>query len=284
VLIIKEEAKSILTPASGFLAAGFTHTLNPYGGCAFGQSTANGEGCPFCYVRKSPVGLFGPAPWGDWVRVKTNAADLLARELDRLRRRGKPIRIFMSSSTDPFQGIEATEQISRQCLEVLVANPPDFLLLQTRSLLASKALPALVALGKRTMLSLSLETNREEVRRRYTPTSPPVAARLRLAGAFRSAGVTVQLAVSPVLPHDVTEFADLLAAHADRVVVDTLFDGDGAGGRRSEALGMRALFSAHGDEHWYTRDAHLPLMAALRQRMGERRVLYSAAGFNEPPP
>ena len=41
--------KRALTPQKGgFLASGFTHTLNPYVGCTFGR-----VGCPFCYVRES---------------------------------------------------------------------------------------------------------------------------------------------------------------------------------------------------------------------------------------
>lgn len=276
-------SRSILTPASGFLGGGFTHTLNPYSGCAFGQTTADGQGCPFCYVRRSPAGLFGPAPWGEWVSVKQNAPELLQKELRSLRRRGKPIRIFMSSSTDPFQGIERTEQISRRCLEVLAAEPPDYLVVQTRSLLVRSCLDLLARLGNRVLLSLTLETNREDVRRQITPTSPPVAARLKLAQEFRAGGIPVQIAVSPVLPHDVDEFADLLAAHADRVVVDTLFEGDGAAGSRSERLGMRGLFERLGYGGWYHRDAHLPLMAALRLRMGEERVRFSCEGFNTLP-
>ena len=43
--------KYALTPQKGgFLAGGFSHTLNPYKGCGFGRT-----GCPFCYVRESPV-------------------------------------------------------------------------------------------------------------------------------------------------------------------------------------------------------------------------------------
>ncbi|MDF2627787.1 MAG: photolyase [Symbiobacteriaceae bacterium] len=276
-------AKSILTATSGFLADGFTHTLNPYSGCAFGQQTALGQGCPFCYVRRSPAGLFGPAPWGEWVTVKQNAPELLEQELGRLRRRGKPIRIFMSSSTDPFQAAERTAQVSRRCLEVLVAHPPDFLVVQTRSLLVRQVLPLLRQFGDRVMLSLTLETDREDVRRLFTPTSPPVAARLKLAGEFRAAGVPVQVAVSPVLPHDAERFATMLAASADRVVVDTLFDGDGAGGARSEGLGMRGMFERLGFGAWYSRESHLPLLEALRQRMGEERVFYSCEGFNSLP-
>lgn len=276
-------ARSILTATGGFLAGGFTRTLNPYSGCAFGQQTALGQGCPFCYVRRSPVGLFGPGPWGEWVTVKQNAPALLEKEIGRLRKRGKPIRIFMSSSTDPFQALERTEQISRRCLEVLVAHPPDFLVVQTRSLLVRQALPLLRQLGDRVMLSLTLETDREDVRKLFTPTSPPVAARLKLAGEFRAAGVPVQVAVSPVLPHDAERFSALLATCADRVVVDTLFDGDGAGGSRSEGLGMRGMFERLGFGEWYRRDSHLPLLEGLRHRMGAGRVLYSCEGFNSLP-
>ncbi|HYG57495.1 MAG TPA: radical SAM protein, partial [Symbiobacteriaceae bacterium] len=241
-----------------------------------------GQGCPFCYVRRSPAGLFGPAPWGEWVTVKTNAPELLAKELRSLRRRGKPIRIFMSSSTDPFQPVERTEQISRRCLEVMVDTPPDHLVVQTRSLLVRACFPLLARLPA--LLSISLETNREDVRKLFTPTSPPVAARLKLAHRAREHGIPVQVAVSPVLPYDPGTFAGLLADCADRVVVDTLFDGDGARGARSESLGMRELFARHGLGDWYRRDAHLPLLAALRSRMGEERVLYSCEGFNTLPP
>jgi len=189
----------------------------------------------------------------------------------------------MSSSTDPFQAVERTEQVSRRCLEVMVAQPPDFLVVQTRSLLVRAALPLLQRLEDRVMLSLTLETDREDVRRLFTPTSPPVAARLKLAGEFRAAGVPVQVAVSPVLPHDAERFASLLAACADRVVVDTLFDGDGAGGSRSEGLGMRAMFERFGFGEWYARGSHLPVLEALQRQMGAQRVLYACEGFNSLP-
>lgn len=281
--IIHKEARTILTAASGFVLGGFTHTLNPYSGCAFGQQVGELQGCPFCYVRRSPVGLFGRAAWGDWVTVKTNAPTLLEKELRSLRRRGKPIRILMSSSTDPFQGVERTEQITRRCLEVMVAHPPDFVLVQTRSLLVKECLDLIAALGDRAMLSLSLETNREDVRKIFTPTSPPVKARLEVARTFKQAGIPVQIAIAPLLPHDPELFAEAVAPVVDRVVVDTLFEGDGAGGTRSESLGMRELFTQHGFSEFYRPDAHLPLMAELRRRLGPERVHFSAEGFNTAP-
>jgi hypothetical protein len=63
-------------------------------------------------------------------------------------------------------------------------------------------------------------------------------------------------------------------------VVDTLLDGDGAGGKRSAALGMPQLLQSLGYGDWLRGDAHLPLLEALRKRMGEARVGFSRDGFN----
>lgn len=109
--------KQALTPQkSGFLVPGFSHTLNPYLGCAFGE-----HGCPFCYVRASPAGRFGPAAWGTWVVQKANIAEVLEAELRRPRAR--QYRVFLASATDPYQAAEAHGHVTRQCLAVFRAYP-----------------------------------------------------------------------------------------------------------------------------------------------------------------
>src|SRR5271169_5383371 len=96
-------ATRALTPTGGFLG-GFSFSLNPYIGCAFGD----GGGCPFCYVRALPVARAEAGPWGNWVIAKRNLPARLERELAELARRGRldETAIFMSSATDPYQGIE----------------------------------------------------------------------------------------------------------------------------------------------------------------------------------
>lgn len=129
---------------NGFLA-GYTHSLNPYLGCAFG---ARGS-CPFCYVRALPVALAGGGlSWGDWVMAKANAPELLRRELLRLSARGERPRIFFSSSTDPYQGAEARLRITRRLLEVFAEMPDTFeaVLLQTRSPLVERDVDLLLRL------------------------------------------------------------------------------------------------------------------------------------------
>ena len=270
-------ATRALTPTGGFLD-GFSYSLNPYVGCAFGD---NG-GCPFCYVRALPVARVRPGPWGTWVIAKSNLLELLARELEALKRSGKldHAAVFMSSATDPYQGMERRMRLTRGALELFVRRPPRRLLLQTRSPMIERDLDLLVRLGPHAIASITVETDDDQVRRALTPTSPSIARRLAAARRLRDAGVFVQLAVSPMMPNHPARLAELADGAADRVVVDTYFDGDGSGGRRSRALGMDELYARLGYEGWFQPGAERELMAAMRARLGEGRVLYSRKGFN----
>ncbi|QQS45280.1 MAG: radical SAM protein [Acidobacteriota bacterium] len=271
------EAKSILTETGGFLAT-YTHSLNAYQGCAFGRNS-----CPYCYVRAMPIQRFSGAPWGEWVKAKVNAPALLERELGQAKKKGTfgHLKIFMSTATDPYQGAESRLMLTRKILKVFEESGDfGFLVVQTRSPVIERDLDLLSALGQRVAVSLTIETNRDEVRRRITPTSPSIERRLESLEKLTRAGIRTQAAISPVLPCDAEQFADLIAARADRAVVDTLLHGDGACGRRSAELGMREILAAHGYRDWMTPEAHLPLLDALRKRMGEARVGFSGEGFN----
>jgi DNA repair photolyase len=270
-------ATRALTVTGGFLG-GFTHSLNPYVGCAFGDA----GGCPFCYVRALPVARPQRGPWGSWVIAKSNLTELLDRELAALARSGRleDAAVFMSSATDPYQGIERRMRLTRSALEVFTKRPPRRILLQTRSPMIERDLDLLVRLGERLIASITLETDDEQVRRALSPTSPSVARRLATARRLRQAGVFVQLAISPMMPNDPARLAELADGAADRVVIDTYFDGDGSGGRRSRALGIAELYDRLGYNGWFQPGAEHQLMAAMRARLGRDRVLFSREGFN----
>jgi DNA repair photolyase len=272
-----KDATRALTPTGGFLK-GFGFTLNPYVGCAFGD---NG-GCPFCYVRALPVARAESGPWGAWVVAKRNLPALLERELAALgaARRLAAATIFMSSATDPYQGLERRLKLTRAALEAFIRHPPRRLLVQTRSPIVERDLDLLRALGDRVIVSLTIETDDDSVRHALTPTSPSVDRRLRCARRVRAAGVFVQVAIAPMMPNHPERFAAILDEAADRVIVDTYFDGDGANGRRSRALEIGALYERLGYEGWFRPGAEADLMAALRARLGAARVLFSGAGFN----
>ena len=277
MMVEEVQAKSILNPTGGFLSS-YTHSLNAYQGCAFGRNS-----CPYCYVRAMPVQRFAGRPWGEWVKAKLNAPELLKRELEAAKRKGMfgKLRIFMSTATDPYQGAEARLKLTRGILDAFAESGDfGFLVVQTRSPLIERDIDALLRLGSRVAVSLTIETNRDEARRRITPASPSVERRLATLERLTRAGLKTQAAISPVLPCDPEIFAELIASRAGRAVVDTLTDGDGAGGRRSAELGMPELLRSLGYQDWLRSDAHMPLLEALRDRMGADRVGFSQEGFN----
>ena len=262
--------KSALTKTGGFLSA-YTHSLQPYTGCIFQ--------CPYCYVQALPVHQYHGGLWGEYVDVKMNAPKQLAQELARLKSRGKPVRVFLSSATDPYQGAESKYRITRGCLEAFAADPPDLLVVQTRSPMVRRDFD-LIKQIKHCVLSMTLETNDDLARRRLTPRVPSVSHRLKTLEAAMATGLTVQVAVSPMLPNNPIAFADLLQDRCHRVILDTYFDGDGAGGKRTERLGIRRLYAQYGYEPWYAPDAHHPLLNTLKEVMGADRIGFSKEGFS----
>ncbi len=266
-----------MTPTGGFLR-GFAYSLNPYIGCAFGA----GAGCPFCYVRALPVARRYAGPWGSWVTAKINLKEKLTAELAALEQAGRlgDAAVFMSSATDPYQGLERRLRITRGALEAFIERPVRRLLLQTRSPMIERDIDLLRRLGAHVMVSLTLETDDDAVRRALTPTSASVERRLRTAKMMRAAGIAVQLAIAPMLPNHAARFAALADEAADRVIVDTYFAGDGSEGRRSRALGMRELYARLGYDGWFQPGAEDELLAAMRARLGAQRVLFSRDGFS----
>ncbi len=275
--LIARRVTRALTPTGGFLR-GFAFTLNPYIGCAFGAA----GGCPFCYVRALPVAHAADGPWGNWVVAKTNLPELLERELRKLESAGKlrDATIFMSSATDPYQGYERTLRLTRRALELFVRFRPRRILLQTRSPLIERDRELLGELGANLVVSLTIETDDETVRRALTPTSAAIARRFTTVRRLRAAGIFTQIAIAPMMPNHAERFAALVAEAANRVIVDTYFAGDGAHGRRSRALGMGELYRRLGYEGWFAPGAESALLAALRARLGDDRVLFSGDGFN----
>ena len=274
-----QPATRALTPTGGFLK-GFAYSLNPYVGCGFGA----GGGCPFCYVRMLPVAHAQKGGWGEWVIAKSNLPDLLEKELCALERAARldAVTVFMSSATDPYQGIERRLELSRRSLERFRRHRIRRLLVQTRSPMVERDIELLRALGGSLSVSITLETDDESVRRAITPTSSSVERRLLTCARLRDAGIFVQVAIAPMLPNHPARFAEMVDKVSDRVVLDTYFDGDGAKGRRSRALGVGELYERLGYARWFKPGAERELLARLQARMGHDRVLFSQAGFNAP--
>jgi len=260
--------KSMLNKGTGFLA-GYTHSLNPYTGCSFA--------CSYCYVRRMPVAMFRQQEWGSWVDAKGQAAELLRRELVRAKGKG-PVTIFMSSSTDPYQPAEHKEGVTRSLLAAMREEPPDFLLVQTRSPLVTRDIDLLQALGSRVRVSMTIETDLEAIRKHFTPYAPPIGGRLKALRLLKEAGIPTQATIAPLLPSS-ESFPQLLRGIADRICIDNYELGDGSGGKRTRSLGIAALYEELGMQQWYESSACKLLYDRFTDVFPADKVLISQEGF-----
>ncbi len=263
-----KEPKSILNKGTGFLK-GYSHSLNPYTGCSFA--------CSYCYVRQMPVALFRGEEWGTWVDIKKNAAALLEKEINRAKHKGK-VTIFMSSSTDPYQPVESEEKVTRSLLEAMIQSPVDFLLVQTRSPLVTRDIDLLKKFGDRVRVSMTVETDLDAIRKRFTPKAPPIAARILAMQKLVDEGIAVQAAVAPILPFS-PEFPKKLSQVTGRVCLDNYWLGDGSGGQRTARLGMEHMYRAFGVEPWYEEKLINEVYSMFCTVFAKEQIYISQAGF-----
>ena len=260
--------RRLLNPATGYLS-GYDYSLNPYAGCVYA--------CSYCYVRQMPVAQFRGKPWGTWVDVKQEAAALFRKELRNAKRKGGTA-LFMSSSTDPYQPVEYKEKITRSLLEVMVDDPPDFVFVQTRSPLVTRDTDLLLQLGCRVRVSMTIETDRDDIRKAFSPAAPPIEARLKALEQLGAAGVPIQATIAPLLPCS-DDFPRLLAGVVNKVCLDDFFRGDGSQGKRTARLRIDRIFAAMHEEDWYHPRAIERLEAQLKLHFSENQIGISQQGF-----
>ncbi|WP_042401685.1 radical SAM protein [Geomicrobium sp. JCM 19037] len=265
------QSKSILTRTSGFLN-GYTHSLNPYTGCAYG--------CSFCYVRQMPIALFRTKSWGEYVDVKQNANALLEKELVRAKKK-EPVFIFMSSSTDPYQPIEMKAEITRSILTTLIENRPAFLFVQTRSPIVQRDLDLFKELKDQVFVSMTVETDDDRIRKQFTPNAPAIRGRLKALEKLATAGIPTQAAVAPLLP-STSHFPSLLADYVERVCIDDFFLGDGSGGKRTSRLNIRSLYDEKHVRDWYDPSARDRLKKRFLTVFKDENVRMNQDGFLPP--
>ena len=148
-------------------------------------------------------------------------------------------------------------------------------MLQTRSPTALDDAQAIAALPP-AWLGMTLETDRADLD--CGPTAGAIRGRLDAIRAMSDAGVRVQLAVAPCLPHSDGFAGLLLTSGARRVVVDTFSAGDGGQGARTAA----SSFAAQAGFDWRDEGPARRLYEQLRKAGAE--VGWSAAGFAGIPP
>jgi len=202
-LIVKEiQAKTILSKSKVY-----SYVINPYTGCQ--------HGCSYCYARFMKRVTGHKEPWGGFVDVKINAADLLRVEIKK-KRRG---RVWVSGVCDPYQPLEAEYRLTRQCLEILARNTWP-VIIQTRSPLVLRDID-IIKDARDFEVGLSITTADDTIRKLFEPEAPPINDRIHALDELHKAGIRTYAMIAPVLPG--TEgLAELLKGKVDYVLIDRM--------------------------------------------------------------
>ena len=171
----------------------FDWSLNPYMGCV--------HRCTFCYVRAFEQRAERPSDerYGRSIRVKTNVADVLRRELARPSWRDEGV--VIGAATDPYQPAEGRYGLTRACLEVLRDASTPFSII-TRGPLIVRDVELLAEASRRAPVSVtfSVPTVDDDVWRTTEPGTAPPRQRLRALRLLVDAGVRASVGMAPLLP------------------------------------------------------------------------------------
>lgn len=202
------KSASILTEAKGFMEA-YDYTLNPYSGCSFG--------CNYCYAAFFARSSDEKDNWGNWLKVKENALQLL------LKWRKKPLinkTIYISSVTDPYQPIEKQLELTRSILKELSNCHKPRLVIQTRSPFITRDLDILKRFEV-AQVNMTVTTDSEDVRKAFEPLCPSNKSRLKAIKEVTEAGIQTCITMTPLLPiQDAKSFAqELLSTGVKKFIV-----------------------------------------------------------------
>jgi DNA repair photolyase len=202
-MIIKEvQPKTILS-----VSKIYPYVINPYIGCQ--------HNCSYCYARFMKRFTGHREPWGQFVDVKVNAAELLKLEITKK----KPGRVWISGVCDPYQPLEAKYKLTRQCLEILAQNDWP-VAVQTRSPLVLRDIDILKQ-GRDFEAGFSIPTADDHIRQLFEPGAPPIKERVRALNELHQAGIRTFAMIAPMLP-GAESLAEILVGKVDRVILDRM--------------------------------------------------------------
>ena len=171
----------------------FKWSLNPYMGCA--------HQCTFCYVRAFERRADRPSDdrYGTSIRVKTNVAEVLSREL--VRRSWKHETIAVGAATDPYQPAEGHYRLTRACIAAMGAAANQFALI-TRGPMIVRDIDVLQEAASRAEVSVtfSVPTLDPQIWRATEPNTAHPRQRLRALRQLIDSGIKTGVGMAPLLP------------------------------------------------------------------------------------
>ncbi len=220
---IKEiEAKSILRKHrridSWFISQ---YGMNLYRGCT--------HNCVYCDGRAE--GYYVDGDFGSDVVVKTNAIELLRRELDPKKKR-KPFKrsyIMLGGGVgDSYQPVERKYELSRQALGIIHDHGfPVHILTKSTLIKRDADIIKKINTKSRAIVSFSISSADDETSAIFEPGVPPPSERLETLKLFIDSGIPCGLFALPVIPFitDTLEMIDDLVRKAAEIGIDFIIFG-----------------------------------------------------------
>lgn len=177
------------------------YVINPYVGCI--------HGCIYCYARFMKRFTNHYEPWGQFLDVKINAAELIPKDV-----KYKNKSIMISSVTDPYQPAERKYKLMRGILENLIPLQPDLCVL-TKSDLIIKDIDLLKKF-KKCISGVSLSLLDDKIRKEVESFSCSVERRINAVKELKKAGIRTFIFISPILP-ELTDWKEILEKTKDFV-------------------------------------------------------------------
>src|SRR5580692_9663056 len=169
---LEETAKGIVNKVDS-PDVGMWYSMNPYQGCE--------HGCIYCYARNAHE-YWGYSAGSDFehkIMVKTNAAQLLRKFLDKKDWECKPI--SLSGNTDCYQPAERKYKISRSLLEVaLEYHQPIGIITKNAGILRDVGLLKEMSASRLVCVFVSITTANEALRRAMEPRTTTFGQRIKV--------------------------------------------------------------------------------------------------------
>jgi DNA repair photolyase len=202
-MIIREvQAKTILS-----ISKIRDYVVNPYIGCE--------HACSYCYARFMKRFTGHKEPWGEFVDVKLNAAELLQKEI-LTKKMGE---VWVSGVCDPYQPLEAKYGLTRKCLAILAQHKWP-VSVQTRSPLVLRDID-IFETAPTFEVGLSVTTADDSIGKIFEPQAPPIKDRIAALDTLHKAGVKTYAMIAPLLP-GAEGLAQLLPGKVDHILIDRL--------------------------------------------------------------
>ena len=178
--------------------------MNLYRGCA--------HNCVYCDGRSERYQVDGV--FGENVVVKTNAVEILRRELKPIGRRVKlkPGYIMVGGGVgDGYQPVEEKYQLTRKTLQLLREYRWPVHVL-TKSTLVERDLDVLKRINQqnRAIVSFSFSSTNDETSAVFEPHVPPPSERLKTLAFFKRNGIACGMFLLPVIPF-ITDTSEMIA-------------------------------------------------------------------------